>query len=253
MNESVLLEALTREEVRQIAEQSLAVVPVGATEQHGYHLPLSTDSIIVEEIAKRACEAVRGQFPVYMTPVLAFGHSHHHFPFPALSLRLETLAAVLKDVARSLVVCGFRKMILLNSHGGNEEAIRLVARDISRECQVTVAAASYWTIAREALFKECDMSHLGRFPGHAGSFETSLILALRPELVRKDAFPPRRDDSLPSAAMLSRLFISRPNWMQEINGYSDDARHASEEAGKTYLAIIVREVAKALADLAHAT
>lgn len=248
MDQIIRLDSLTREEITEVATEALVVIPIGAIEQHGLHLPISTDAIIIEEIAKRACKEVTGEFPVYLAPVLTYGNSHHHFPFPALSLTSETLIAVLKDLTRSLVTTGFENIMILNSHGGNDEAIRIVARDISRECQVSIAATSYWTPAYKALVEECGALKMGRVPGHAGGFETSLMLVLRPEEVRMNRLPPRRDDLISEEENMHRIYISRPNNSVGVGGYSDDARHASKEQGEKFLSVIVREVMKTFQD-----
>jgi creatinine amidohydrolase len=252
MEKIVRLEMLTRGEIGSLAPGALAVIPVGAVEQHGFHLPISTDAVIIEQIAVRACQSVQEECRVFMTPVQVYGNSHHHFPFPALSFRSETLIAVLKDLAASLVACGFKHIMLLNSHGGNDEAIRIVARDISREYQVSVAAASYWSIAWNALVEECGALKFGRVPGHAGGFESSLMLAICPEQVRMDCFPPLREDVIPKEENARRIYVSHPNNSVGVGGYSDDARHASKEAGEKFLSVIVREVAKAFCDFLSA-
>lgn len=245
MPRSVKLDELTREEIAAVAVGGLVVLPVGAIEQHGLHLPLCTDAVIVEEIALRSAAAVQEFFPTVVAPVLYYGNSHHHFPRPAMSLTSEVMLSVLKDLLRSLKISGFQHIMILNSHGGNDEVIRIAARDIARECQVNIAAASYWTIAWEALQKECQAMEQGRVPGHAGSFETSIMLHLRPNLVRKESFPSQREDEIPKQEMSRRLFIQRPGNSVGQDGYSDDARFATKEKGAKMLAVIVREVAGA--------
>lgn len=233
---------MTREEVQENVPKGVVIIPVGAIEQHGPHLPLNTDTVIIDEITNKVCELFDGEYPVLKAPVVCYGNSHHHFPFPAMSLTSETLISVLKDLTQSLVNFGCENILILNSHGGNDEAIRIVARDMSRKCQVSIGAASYWTIAWDRLMNECNATDLGRVPGHAGGFETSLMMALRPENVRWDKRPPIREDQIPKVDNARRIYISRPNNSVGVGGYSDDARSAEKSVGEKAFAVIVEEV-----------
>src|SRR5690349_14596113 len=111
----LLLEELTRDEAQAIAPDALVVLPVGAIEQHGPHLPVGVDTYAVTHIARSAAESVAGQIPVLVTPTLPFGSSHHHLPFGGtLSLGTETYYRVLTDLAESLIVSGFHRIFILN-------------------------------------------------------------------------------------------------------------------------------------------
>lgn len=190
-----LLHELTREQASTLAPTALTVFPVGATEQHGPHLPMGTDTFTVEYIAHTAAGVAAATIPLVVTPTLPFGSSHHHLPFGgAMSLSTETYYRTVFELAESLVTGGFRRLSIINGHGGNTELIHLVARGLALKHAVHLAAGPYWTIAWEDLVAATtDMP--GRLPGHAGIYETSQILALRPELVREDR--PRHDLSGP--------------------------------------------------------
>ena len=242
----LLLEELTREEARALAPDALVVLPVGAVEQHGPHLPVGTDYFAVEHIARAAADALAGRVPVLIAPTLPFGSSHHHLPFGGtLSLSTETYYRVLRDLAESLIVSGFRRIFILNGHGGNNELIQLVARDLALQHPAHLAAAPYWSIAWDALVAA--QAHVGAgLPGHAGAFETALMLALRPALVREPR--PHRDSPAgshprgPNAPYRAELHGA---WRQ-IDGYTDSPDQADAARGAEYLAAIVREVARAL-------
>jgi len=238
------IDEMNREEIAEKISDSLVIIPVGAIEQHGPHLPINTDTVIIDAITSRVCDAMSAEYPVFKAPVVSYGNSHHHFPFPTMSLKSETLISLLKDLVQSLVTFGCKNILILNSHGGNDEAIRIVARDMSRICQVSIGAASYWTIARSRLINECNVLDLGRVPGHAGGFETSLMLALTPENVRLEKRPPCREDNIPKVDNARRIYVSRPNNSVGIGGYSDDARHAAKDIGEKALSIIVEEIVK---------
>lgn len=247
---SIWMGELTRAEVAAIAPEGLAVLTVSATEQHGDHLPLQTDWRIGSEIVEGACRRLAPELPVLACPVLPYGNSHHHFPWPTLSLRSETLIAVLKDLVDSLSRTGFRKIFILNSHGGNDEAIRITARDMARELGLSIGACSYWTAAWERMRTVLDDTGPGitRVPGHAGDFETSVMLAIEPELVHPDRRPAPRQDPEQRQELRNRIFIQRPGNSVGVEGMSDDSRNADEAAGRAVMDAIIDEVAAVLRD-----
>ncbi|MGQ0551342.1 MAG: creatininase family protein [Armatimonadota bacterium] len=248
MSTRLLLQELTREEARTAAPEALAVFPVGATEQHGPHLPVYTDSFTVEHIARAAAAEAATQIPVLVTPTMPFGSSHHHLPFGGtMSLDTETYFRVIYDLAESLITGGFRRIFILNGHGGNHELIQLVARDLALHHPANVAAASYWTVAWDALI-EVQAHAFGRFPGHAGVYETSHMLALRPDLVRTPL--PHRDvagGTDPRALMRPYRGEVHGFW-QGINGFTDSPDRADADRGRTYLAAAAGAVAKAFVE-----
>jgi creatinine amidohydrolase len=242
----LLLEELTREEARTLAPEALLILPVGAVEQHGPHLPVGTDYFAVTHIARAAAAALAGRVPALVAPTLPFGSSQHHLPFGGtLSLSTETYYRALRDLAESLIVSGFRRIFILNGHGGNQELIQLVARDLALQHPAHLAAASYWTIAWDALVAAQAHIQAG-LPGHAGKFETALMLALRPELVREPRphrdSPASADPRHSSSAYRAELHGA---W-QRMDGYTDSPDQADAEQGAAYLAAIVPAVARAL-------
>lgn len=248
----MFLAEMTREQARALAPEALAVLPVGAIEQHGPHLPVCTDTLIVEHVARAAAQAA-GELTTVVAPALPFGNSHHHLPFGGtMSLSTETYYRVLVDLLESLIAGGFRRIFIVNGHGGNNELIQLAARDLALRHQAHLAAASYWTIAWEALVAE--QAHLGAgLPGHAGRFETSLVQALRPELVRE----PRPHRDAPSDTD-TRSFTApyraelHGSW-QRSSGFTDSPDQADAERGARYLQAIVGAVADAFAEFYAST
>ncbi len=243
----LLLEELTRDEARAVAPGTLVVLPVGATEQHGPHLPVGVDSYTVTHIARTAAADAAQHIPVLVAPTLPFGSSHHHLPFGGtLSLGTETYYRVLLDLLESLIAGGFRRIFVLNGHGGNNELIQLAARDVALKHPAHLAAASYWTIAWDALSAN-QATPTTELPGHSGAFETSMMLALRPELVREPR-PERRDlpDFDPRRSPAYRVELHGA-W-QRIGGYTDSPDQARAEHGERYLEVIIAEVAQALVD-----
>ncbi len=249
----LLFEELARDEIRKQAPDTLALLPVGAVEQHGPHLPVGTDRFTVEYIARTAAAEIAAQVPVLVTPTLPFGSSHHHLPFSGtLSLGTETYYRVLSDIAESLVIDGFRRIFILNGHGGNNELIQLVARDLALKHPVNLAAASYWTIAWDGLVTE-DAHADAQLPGHSGKFETSLMLALRPDLVREPR--PHRDAPRGSdpRSFYSPYRVELHDSWQSIDGFTDSPDQARADTGERYLATIVASTARALIEFYRMT
>ncbi len=237
----LLMSHLAREEVRELAPRCLLVLPIGATEQHGPHLPLGTDAMLVEHVARAAAERARERVPALVAPTLPFGSSHHHLPFGGtLSLSTETCYRALREVLESAISSGFGTIFVLNGHGGNEELMTLAARDLALAHHAAIAAASYWTVARQRLAEARAHNAYG-LPGHAGEFETSLVLALRPELVREPR--PDREGRAGVSAMPYRVEAS--GFWQGIDGYTDSPARATAESGRAYVEAIVEAVAEA--------
>ena len=240
-----LFAELNREQIRAAAQDSLVVLPIGATEQHGPHLATGMDYFTVESIARNAASIASAQIPIVVTPTLPFGSSHHHFVFGGtMSLSTETYYKVLYELVESLVTDGFTRIFLLNGHGGNHELAQLAARDIALKHPVRAAAGSYWNVAWTALVEAGAHKGCG-LPGHAGDFETSLMLSLRPELVAADR--PHLDpsgDTDPSGAQ-APFRDERYGWWKGIGGFTDSPAQAEAERGSLYREVIAKSVAEA--------
>ncbi len=240
-----LFAELNREQIRAAAVDSLVVLPIGATEQHGPHLATGMDYFTVESLARNAASIASAQIPIVVTPTLPFGSSHHHFVFGGtMSLSTETYYKVLYELVESLVTDGFTRIFLLNGHGGNHELAQLAARDIALKHPVHAAAGSYWNIAWDALVG-ADAHKGRRLPGHAGDFETSIMLSLRPELVAADR--PHRDpsgDTDPSGAQ-APFRDERFGWWKGIGGFTDSPAQAEAQRGSVYREAITQAVAEA--------
>jgi creatinine amidohydrolase len=240
-----LFAELNREALRAVAPEALVILPLGATEQHGPHLPSGTDTFAVESLALEASRIAAEELPVVLAPVLPFGSSAHHLVYGAtLSLSTETYYRVLRDLLESLVEDGFGRVFLLNGHGGNHELAQLAARDVALQRAVRIGAGSYWTIAWDALTDA--KAHEGRWlPGHAGDFETSVMLSLRPDLVPESR--PHRDSVASSdPRRFERAWRhERHGFWTEIEGFTDSPDQARAERGVEFRAIIARAVARA--------
>jgi creatinine amidohydrolase len=238
---------MNREQLKAEAGGALAILPIGATEQHGPHLPTGTDFFAVEAVSCEAAEQASTEIPVIVTPTLPFGSSHHHFIFGAtLSLSTQTYYRVLCELVESLVTDGFTRIFLVNGHGGNHELGELAARDMALRHPVRVAAGSYWRIAWSELIA-VDAHRGRRLPGHAGDFETSMVLSLRPDLVPVQR--PHRDGEFESDP--SPVHPYRPEmhgWWKEIDGFTDSPDLGTAEKGAIFRAAVVKGLARAFVE-----
>jgi creatinine amidohydrolase len=238
---------MTRGQLNKAAEKdSLVIITIGATEQHGPHLPVMTDNVIVEEIAKRSVAKAEGSIPIILGPNIPFGFSHHHYLYAgAISLSVQTLLTVLKETVDSVIKSGFKKIFILNSHGGNDEIIRLAAKEIAYHNEIWIGASSYWNLAEESLtaYKEREQLY---DVGHAGQFETSLMLAIRPELVQIDLLKETAQREIFDLTFESVLQMTPESIWKEIDGYSDEPFKAQRKIGETLLHLITDEIHEAL-------
>ena len=238
-----LFAELNREQLRALAPSALVVVPIGATEQHGPHLATGMDYFTVESIAHEAAAIAGNEIEIVVAPALPFGSSHHHLVFGGtISLSTETYRRALYEVVESLVTSGFNRIFLLNGHGGNHELAQLAVRDIVLLHPVQAAAGSYWNMAMEHL--AAAGAEMARVPGHAGDFETSVLLSMRPDLVSKDL--PQRD--LPPSGRWpeqpSTFRDERHGFWKNMNGHTDSPALASAEKGQRFRTAIANAVAK---------
>ncbi len=231
----------TREELSGVLPEALVVLPVGATEQHGPHLATGTDALLADTVASRAVARAGADCArdLVLAPTIPVGASDHHLPFGGtLSLSPETLQAVLVDLARSVAAGGGRRLVIVNGHGGNRGVCHSAAAAASTRSGLAVAYLDYW-----ALLNAGDDP---RVPGHAGEFETSMVLAVRPELVRPRA---ARDEPRWVPVVRNVDIYSGAVW-QGIEGYTDDPARADAEQGNAWLDHCVSALSDRLIDLA---
>lgn len=184
---------LTSPELGRIASKTIALLPIAATEQHGNHLPVITDTALVTEIARRAEAALPKK--VALLPTLWVGSSHHHLGFAGtMSIQSETYVRVLKDMMDCLLGSGFKRIVLLNGHGGNvnpaAEALYRVALEHPEANAPWVTCATYWGLARRELASQKFMESPNLT--HACEFETSMMLGLRTDWVQMSKAKGRR-------------------------------------------------------------
>lgn len=248
---TVLLAEMTREQIGQIAPNAVAVLPTASIEQHGPHAPVITDTLLCGTVAQRAAEAAADRVTAVVAPVLCYGNSHHHRPFPGvLSLTSQTFMTAVTEILEGLVLSGFRKLIVLNGHGGNTDSNNVVGLDfVNRLGQdVTIATGAYWDIARPALVEQ-NLMPSGRIPGHAGRFETSMVMALRPDLISAEGMAKVEDQSKVTKGLFGDLtgatVQSHGVWAAGT-GYTDNPAESTADEGEALLKVVVERVSEFL-------
>lgn len=233
---AVRLADLTSEEVQAARGRArVAILPVGATEQHGPHLAVATDARIAEAFAERLGDELGSD--ALVCPPVPYGLSEHHAAFPGtLTLTPSTFIAVMSDLVKSLSSQGFERIVIVNGHGGNMEALSLVSRQVRYEDGIQVASIMWAKLARDV----CAAEAVGTAYGHACELETSLAMALAPELVRKERIV--APDPMPQIEPLSAPpapFVDVAVRFDEIthDGVYGNPQHANVELGQRILQV----------------
>lgn len=226
--------------------RTLVVLPLAACEQHSHHLPTFTDALLCGAIAER----LEASFPerILLAPVQWLGASDHHKPFGAtLSLSAADHAELVARLAEPMLEEGFKRILLLNGHGGNIDSLRVALRMLERRFSDRfLSGASYWEIAG------AELASLAVGPlksmGHACEFETSMMLALRPELVRTSRIA---DDGNQSNPLFRGLFVAEDFSKRSVGGAIGYPTRASAERGRLMFDAIdrrLRELVQAILD-----
>lgn len=165
-------------------ERTVAVMPLGAVEQHGPHLPLSTDAVIAEEMTRRALDLVPADVPALLLPTMAIGKSNEHLAYPGtLTLTAKTLMDVWFETAEGVKRAGLAKILFVNAHGGQPQVMEIVARELRVRHGMLAVSSSWWHMGLPDGLVSADEARHGI---HGGTVETSIMLHLRPDLVRMD-------------------------------------------------------------------
>jgi creatinine amidohydrolase len=231
---------LTAPEIRSLPRDStLIIAPIAAMEQHGPHLPVSTDTILTGAVAN-GVEKALGERSLVL-PVLWLGASDHHLPRGGtLTSPLPTYEQVLVDLLTPLLRDGFQRFLILNGHGGNIDPLRVALRRLDVEFpRAILTGAAYWDLADDELAGLCRGPR--KEMGHACEIETSMVLHLRPELVRLDRIKDDPDLTPPGLKGLSwpRDFARRTD-----HGVVGHPELADGERGRLMLEAAVGKVAE---------
>ena len=177
---------LSAPEVRSLSKDTPVVIPVAALEQHGQHLPLFTDSMLLGEVIRRAKEVLKDH--VLFAPLMWLGNSHHHLDFAGtLSASPRTYLEILSDLAENFIHHGFRRIIFINGHGGNDVPGRQATFELRQKhrerSDLLLLFGTYWLLGSRP--NEIDSSLTQSQMGHACEWETSMILRVNRVLVRE--------------------------------------------------------------------
>jgi creatinine amidohydrolase len=225
--------------VSEVSKDVPVIVPIAALEQHGRHLPVFTDSLLLGEIVARAAPRLGDR--LVWAPLLWLGNSHHHLDFPGtLSAAPRTYLDVLGDLVANLVTHRFRRIVLLNGHGGNivpaSQAVFEARQRYRQHDDLLLLSATYWLLGARP--REIDPELIQDRMGHACEWETSMILRLAPQLVGEL----EEVEAVPFGNPFepgSRGWITRE---RSAAGHIGDPRAASAQKGETLFRLFADDV-----------
>ena len=247
-------------EIKEAAQQGrVAVLPVATYEDHGPHLPVDTDVVLCTEICERAVARIPEE--AVLVPAVPHGYSPHHMDFPGtLTITWDTFIKYVKDVCCSLAHHGFERILIVNGHGSNTSPMDLAARlsIIEYEGRILCGSVNHWDLRRaKEVGNELRDSDYGG-TSHAGEYETSLYLALRPQLVdmskavdeRTPLSPSFRSDLLAGTHPQGSGAKMVPYWsVQTASGVMGDATKATREKGEKFLEAAVSGLVELVREL----
>jgi creatinine amidohydrolase len=247
-----ILEEMTIEQVRELRAE-VVVLPIGSTEPHGPHLPYGTDTFQADAVTRRAVTAAnRAGGRVLMYPALPIGNNVNFKAFPfAARVSVRTLMNVVLDIVEALEQDSIKKIVLVNSHGGNTDTLKAAIREhVSRH---PPDAGAFLCMVTSASFMPAEVGKLIEHGSdHAGEYETSCVMHLRPELVRQEKFDlfPQRQPELP-VLRSGEVFFVRP-WHGYVPASAGgETRKSTAEKGKALIDGAAQGLAKFLVELSN--
>ncbi|MFM7130569.1 MAG: creatininase family protein [bacterium] len=219
--------------------RTVVIAPIAAIEQHSRHLPVVTDTVLVTAVAEGVEKALPDN--VLLLPTQWLGASEHHLPFGGtLTATLPTYELMLMEILRPLLHQGFGRVMLLNGHGGNIDPLQVALRRLDREFTGSVlTGAAYWDLAAKELAALC--SGPRKSMGHACELETSMMMHLRPDLVRADEIV---DDPDLTPDSVKSIFWARDFGRRTAHGAVGYPSHATAEKGKAMVEAASAAVAR---------
>lgn len=237
-------------------ESLVAVLPVGAIEQHGPHLPLSVDQAILDGIIAAAVPRIPDDCPALFLPTIPVGKSNEHLRYPGtLTFSAATQIALLMELGASVARAGVRKLMLLNSHGGQIAPLDIVARDLRVEHGLLTVAANWFAMGLPDGVIDADERRHGI---HAGEMETAVMLALSPDLVAMDRarnFRPLVAEMEGDYTLLGLSPAAKLGWQaQDMHpaGACGNAAAATAETGRAVIDHAAGQLVAALEEMARA-
>ena len=245
---------LTWKEIEQMPNKENVVIiqPVGAIEQHGPHLPIAVDSAISLGVLGKALSELDEQISAYALPCLYYGKSNEHSGFPGtITLSAATLLEVIREMALSIYRSGFRKLVLMNSHGGQPQIMEIAARDLHQEHQdFAVFPLFTWRVPH--IVGDLLTHKEQEYGIHAGDAETSIMLSLLPERVKMELAVKEYPQGLPVDSLLDMEGKLPFAWLtKELSksGVIGDATVATKEKGDRILQSVADGWVKLIEDV----
>ncbi len=233
-------------------ENVVIIQPIGAIEQHGPHLPIAVDAAISLGVLGKAFEKLNTNVPAFALPCLYYGKSNEHWSFPGtITLSAATLLTLIQEIAESLYRSGFRKLVLMNSHGGQPQVMEIAARDIHQQYPDFLVFPFFtWRVPHNAaeLFSGYELE----YGIHAGDVETSIMLSLLPEQVKIERAVREYPQGLPENSLLTMEGKLPFAWLtKELtkSGVMGDATNASKEKGDRLLESVANGWVQAIIDV----
>ena len=240
---------LSSPQIKRLNKSIPVILPIAATEQHGDHLPVATDRMIGDHICKHINDRLDNE--VLILPIISIGCSEHHLDFAgSLSIQHSSMLSQITDIFESIVAHGFKNIFIANSHGGNQAVAQTFVETFGyRHPDVNVAFTSWWRIANEEI-RELQESEFGGV-GHAGEFETSLMLVIAPHLVHLEKVVSKANISTfdwAEADLIRSSKVSLYRRMNEVtkNGVQGEPKFATVEKGHLLTQRIVDAYVKVL-------
>ncbi|CAN5913888.1 creatininase family protein [soil metagenome] len=247
----------TRDFAALDVERTVAVLPLGATEQHGPHLPLGVDTRLADGIVAAMLPLLPDDASVLVLPTQAIGLSPEHARFAGtLTLSAETLIRMWKEIGAGVARAGIKKLVFFNAHGGHVGAMDIVARELREAHDLIVYSVSWFNLPLGDAGTQFDANE-HRFGVHAGDIETSMVLALHPELVRMKAaedFASASQQRADDYAILGNGKSAKLGWaMQDYNaqGAAGNAAAATAVKGRAVVDAAAKQLALLLAEVAR--
>jgi len=246
-NKRYILTEMSWPEVKEALKTvRVAVIPVGAHEQHGPNLAESCDAVRATEFCRLLAERMYPK--ILVTPTVNMGISFHHLPFPGtISLRPEILIGIIRDIAYSLQLHGLKKFFIVNAHGGNQDTLGVAVTTISQELGVEMAWTQYTNFSQEAIARHVKSEMFG----HSCEREVSEALYLAPHIIKKDKLEKGKIKGMPykyATASGRPLGVSYTFDQVTENGALGDATKATYEAGKDICEEALGKIAEFLED-----
>ena len=249
MKKRFLYSHLSWPEIRDLDKENIvAIQPFAAIEDHGPHLPVETDNLLINEICQATAEKIPND--VVLMPIISYGYVEHHMDFPGpISIGAHNLIGYLSDALKSLTRHGFKRILVANGHGSNRPFMDVAARIVMEQSEAIVATITPYSLIRKEIKEICQSKYIS----HAEEMETSLVLYLDESLVDKGKVV--EDINFPISKFHWRSIVESPplgfmdRWSRITKtGVVGDATLATKEKGERLFHLIVERMVELIQD-----